>query len=798
MMELLAPAGTMKNFMAALEAGADAVFLGGKLFNARASAGNFDLEELKEAVRIAHLLGVAVHVTVNILVGDKELEAVKEYVRQLDCIGVDAIIVQDLAVARIAQEVAPNLPLHGSTQMTVTNLDTVKYLGRLGFTRVVLARELSLEEIDYICKNTDVEIEVFIHGALCICYSGQCFMSSFIGGRSGNRGACAQPCRKPYELLNSKNESLLPSNQAYIMSPKDLNSGEFIDSLLKAGVASFKIEGRMKQVSYVKAVVGAYRAIIDNQGKAKKEDLKRLEEGFNRGFSQAYLKNCPGKEMMTIATPNNQGKLIGEVHCSDKGLFISSSERLEEGDLLKIITSKDEVHYISVSSSWEYLMSQYRAPIFGAYKGKAYKAASGKEEKNEVTLSSFSRKISVYAYLEGKEGEPVSLTLLTDKGKSVTVYEDYLLQRARTAPTSLEKVTEQLNRMGNTVFSLKEVYVPEGAYMWPASVLNGLRRKAVESLEQVLIEEYDKGARKNRKKCETRRFTPRKAWEEAIVSVRADEWEQVKAAVEGGAGKIIFGGDRFNRIPYSLDIYRKVVAYCKEHGVWISLSTPRIVREKEVNVYKETFTAMVKASPDSISIHFLGALQWMEELDFDGQIEVDTSLNCFNQESLMFWKDKGAFSVAVSHEMTLGQIRMIGKTSSIPLEATVQGENELMVSEYCVIGSFLGTGEKGNCPRPCVKNHYFLRDMKGEIFPLRTDPYCRMHIMNSKELDMSPYVKELMDAGVKILRIEGRGRSRDYILTMVDRYNRIIKGENVVTEKKQQGITRGHYFKGIF
>ncbi len=188
----------------------------------------------------------------------------------------------------------------------------------------------------------------------------------------------------------------------------------------------------------------------------------------------------------------------------------------------------------------------------------------------------------------------------------------------------------------------------------------------------------------------------------------------------------------------------------------------------------------------------------MEELDFDGQIEVDTSLNCFNQESLMFWKDKGAFSVAVSHEMTLGQIRMIGKTSSIPLEATVQGENELMVSEYCVIGSFLGTGEKGNCPRPCVKNHYFLRDMKGEIFPLRTDPYCRMHIMNSKELDMSPYVKELMDAGVKILRIEGRGRSRDYILTMVDRYNRIIKGENVVTEKKQQGITRGHYFKGIF
>ena len=248
-MELLAPAGTMENFMAALESGADAIYLGGKVFNARAHASNFGIDELREAVRLAHILDVSVYVTVNILIGDTELKDLEQYIKDLDSIGVDAIIVQDLAVAEIAKRVAPNIHLHGSTQMTAATLDAVRFYESLGFTRVVLARELSLKEIQHICKHCKAEIEVFVHGALCVCYSGQCLMSSFIGGRSGNRGACAQPCRLPYELLDSKGESVLPKHEAYLLSPKDLNYSEHMNELVAAGVTSFKVEGRMKKVS---------------------------------------------------------------------------------------------------------------------------------------------------------------------------------------------------------------------------------------------------------------------------------------------------------------------------------------------------------------------------------------------------------------------------------------------------------------------------------------------------------------------------------------------------------------------
>lgn len=289
-MELLAPAGTSENFLAALEAGADAIYLGGKVFNARANAANFDIEELEEAVRLAHLLNVSVFVTVNILVGDTELSDLKTYLQELERIHVDAIIVQDLAVAELAKKVAPKLHLHASTQLTATNLGTVRFLERMGFTRVVLAREMSLAEIEHICKEAKAEIEVFVHGALCVCYSGQCLMSSFIGGRSGNRGACAQPCRLPYELLDGKGQAVNGADEAYIMSSKDLNYSEHMSELMAAGVASFKVEGRMKKASYVREVIGSYRTIIDRAGQSTKKEQARLKEGFNRGFQRRIWK----------------------------------------------------------------------------------------------------------------------------------------------------------------------------------------------------------------------------------------------------------------------------------------------------------------------------------------------------------------------------------------------------------------------------------------------------------------------------------------------------------------------------
>ena len=254
-MELLAPAGSSAALHAAVQSGADAVYLGGSRFGARHSAENFTAEDMKKWVDYCHLYGVDVHVTVNTLIKEKEIAALQEYVKELNNIGVDALIVQDIGAAEIIKNTIPDMTLHASTQMTVTSLEGVKYLENMGFSRVVLARELSEKEIEHICKNAKAEIEVFVHGAICMCYSGQCLMSSILGGRSGNRGRCAQPCRLPYELLE-KDKS---AGNGYILSPKDMALVNDLGTLNKIGVASLKIEGRLKRAEYVSAVVGVYR-----------------------------------------------------------------------------------------------------------------------------------------------------------------------------------------------------------------------------------------------------------------------------------------------------------------------------------------------------------------------------------------------------------------------------------------------------------------------------------------------------------------------------------------------------------
>ena len=264
MIELLAPAGSRESLIAAVEAGADAVYLAGSQFGARAYADNFDEEALTEAIRFAHLRGVHIHVTVNTMVLDEELDDVRRYLQFLEKIGADAALVQDLGVAKIAREYAPNLPLHASTQMTIHNVQGARAMEALGFSRVVLSRELSLPEIREIVAGTNAEVETFTHGALCVCYSGQCLMSSMIGGRSGNRGCCAQPCRLPYTLVDVAGEDVLGDTAGnFLLSPKDLNTLDLLPQLVEAGVSSLKIEGRMKKPEYVATVVKTYRSVLD-------------------------------------------------------------------------------------------------------------------------------------------------------------------------------------------------------------------------------------------------------------------------------------------------------------------------------------------------------------------------------------------------------------------------------------------------------------------------------------------------------------------------------------------------------
>ena len=807
-MELLAPAGTMENFMAALESGADAIYLGGKVFNARAHAANFGIDELREAVRLAHILDVSVYVTVNILIGDTELKDLEQYIKDLDSIGVDAIIVQDLAVAEIAKRVAPNIHLHGSTQMTAATLDAVRFYESLGFTRVVLARELSLKEIQHICKHCKAEIEVFVHGALCVCYSGQCLMSSFIGGRSGNRGACAQPCRLPYELLDSKGTSLLPKHEAYLLSPKDLNYSEHMNELVAAGVTSFKVEGRMKKVSYVRQVIGTYREILD-EASIHENQRKALASGFNRGFSTAYLEDTVGRQMMTVVAPNHQGKPIGESYTKKGEVYLSLTEPIEQGSLVKILQSNGSVTYYTVDDEWTCVSDTlYKGrPAEGLAVGQLYLASTPKNTKSRG-LQEFTRKYDMSVYLSvGSNGETnyTELTAILDSGLSVTVTNEYVPAIANKVPTSLEKVTEQLGRLGNTLFRLSYVDIPDGPYMWPASVLNALRRDAVTALETALITHHVESWQALQVTGDV--DYDFKAQHELsydtcpMISARVDEIEGVKAAISGGAQKIVFGGDRLSRTPYALSIYDEVARLCAQSDVICTFATPRVVKDDEVEAYKHTLEAIVQAHPDSISIHVPQALLWLRELGYTGAIEADTGLNIFNTPTLHFWEQLHISCVNPSQELTLKQITELAKHSHVPIETMIHGYTEMMISEYCAIASFVGTGSKVNCPMPCVKESYSLKDRKGEIFPIRTDPYCRMHIMNSHEMDMRAYVPMLLQKGISILRVDGRHMKPSYVRDIVSQYVGIATGTMEAPPKKidSQGesITRGHYFRGI-
>ena len=338
--ELLAPVGSFEALKAAVQNGANAVYLGGKDFGARASANNFDRDELKEAVKYAHIRGVQVFVTTNTLRKENEIEDFLEYAKFLYDIDVDAIILQDIGMARLIKRELPDFELHASTQMVAHSLEDVKYLESVGFDRVVLAREVTVEEIKYICDNCKADIEVFVHGALCVCYSGQCLMSSMIGNRSGNRGRCAQPCRQRYELIDVYTGEVVNSNGDYLLSPRDLNAIEEIDKVIDAGVHSLKIEGRMKRPEYVATVIDGYRKTIDeylatNKLNVSDETINDLYTIFNRKFTKGLLLGDVGKDMMNSQLPNNQGLYVGTVvdyNKKAKRLKIKLANTLKKGD----------------------------------------------------------------------------------------------------------------------------------------------------------------------------------------------------------------------------------------------------------------------------------------------------------------------------------------------------------------------------------------------------------------------------------------------------------------------------------
>lgn len=494
--ELLAPAGGMRQLTAAVENGADAVYLGGPAFNARINADNFTEEEMKAGIRYAHLRNVKVYVTLNILLRDEELLTALQYAKRLYEMGADGLILQDLGLADLVRRYIPGLPIHLSTQGSVYNLSGVKKAFRLGFSRVVLARELSLAEIGRITAGTSCEIEVFIHGALCMCYSGQCQLSRALGGgaRSGNRGLCAQPCRLPYKDDRGR--------VSYALSPKDLCGLDYLGELAEAGVASLKIEGRMKSAEYVAAVVGIYRKYLDlyaSQGtyQVSDEDRMTLAQVFNRGgFTDGYLRGNPGRKLLSGSLSKHQGVYIGNVIRAVPGtelVDVKLSEKLELGDGVEIRSGKligNVITYIERGKNGALRIGDLKGkvapgdPVYRITDAALMKRLRKSFEEGGPEGSKHKKTVPVDMELEVAVGKPPLLTV-SEGSLKVSVRLKEAAERAVNKPLTEETAEKQLRKTGGTPFSVSRILMSiEKNAALPVSALNQLRRQALSAFEE--------------------------------------------------------------------------------------------------------------------------------------------------------------------------------------------------------------------------------------------------------------------------------------------------------------------------
>ena len=814
-LELLAPAGSWEALEAAVNAGADAVYMGGKSFGARAYASNFDKEEMAKAVYFAHMHHVRIYITVNTLVDDSELEELADYLMFLNNVGVDGIIVQDLGVIRLARKIVPELPLHASTQMTITNSSGVDFAVASGMERSVLARELSLKEIEAACSR-GTEIETFIHGALCVCYSGQCLMSSLIGGRSGNRGRCAQPCRLPYRLLNSKGDDMLEGKDAgqYLLSPKDMNTLEILPQLIESGVVSYKIEGRMKRPEYVAIVVDAYRRAMDSylagDYSVPAEDFANIEQIFNRDFTTAYMVNRPGREMMSDRRPNNRGVLVGRVLKLDKQrnkAVIKLDKELHLGDGLEFwvtvggrvgttvteMLSKGE----SVSSAAYGEQVTIDVPKGVRLNDRVFRTLDSKlmSYAQQFFGPDAKKRIAVDAVVTAHVGQPMTVTLTDEDGNVGYGETDFIVEEARKRALDYAVVHKQLDRMGTTEYFLNSLNVElDDNVMVPMSEMNEARRMACEALDAARLEAFAPARKPVHKHNES--FVPnakKRTHDGAVLTVHCDSLGKVNAALQAGAERILFGGDCFTHIPLSDDDYRKATNMVRKAGRQLAFATPRIVKEAQLKYFDRLFALWSELEPDFVYISNNGL--WSIAVKHGLKPVADMSLNIFNYQSLEFWKEQGAVGAVISSEMTMGQVEHLASVSPVPIECMIQGRLEMMVSEYCVGGSFLGDLHKGACKFNCSES-LFLEDRKDAKFPIATDQFCRMHVLNAHELSMTANVQLMAEIGVSSLRIDGRNYDEQRLGELITMYKKILGGA-VEAPDNLPGTTRGHYFRGV-
>lgn len=828
--ELLAPAGSPESLRAAVAAGADAVYLSGKRFGARKYAANFSDSEIDEAIRFAHSRGVRVYITVNTLIHDRELKGVAEYLVWLYASGADAVLVQDIGIAALAREIVPDLPLHASTQMTIHNAAGVLWAAEQGFLRVVLARELALAEIQSIAdrtRHTNIGLEIFAHGALCYSYSGQCLLSSVIGGRSGNRGMCAQPCRKQYALVcgkpdtfgRPKNIRTLPVPGRYVLSPKDLCTFRQLPKLVDAPIISLKIEGRMKSPEYVAVVVSTYRRALDairtGDWKPDPEAERDLLLAFNRGFTNGYLFGSRGKSVMGRDAPDNRGIRIGTVTGQDRKtglakihlddtcvpepgdglLFTGPSGTMEEwGFSLNTTPVRNDPASISVSLP--------RRVVPGSL---VYITSS-------LALQAKARQIIAHPRHDPVHRIPVDLEVIVDARGRITIHgrtcsgsgkevrisyqPDLTLVPARSRPLTRDQLEDQMRKSGDTPFVIRNCSVTyDGTLFTPVSGLNRVRRgflaKAEEALLTSSLPRKDDVAQSRLRLASAFFRQPGGAGKgdagtaplSLNLSVCADTLEAVTGAVKEGCPAIWFepaflhprhscraGVYSFRKLEGQV---AEAMAVCRDGGARFVLKLPRITRNEYLDAVLPPLALLHSGGLLECMTENPGAAHAIRSLLPGITLSGGPGLNVFNHRTACHLSPPFR-SLTLSPELSgsecgilIHSARRMGCRASFAL--MVQGSGDAMVTEDCLLEPVRHCLQGGMA---ASRDHlvYGIRDTTGHIFPIRTDGECRTRIGNAAETCLIDYLPAIRHAGISGVFIDACGRTGEYAGAMTRIY----------------------------
>ena len=794
--ELLSPAGDWDCLRAAVANGADAVFFGLSKFNARMRADNFREEELPEIMSFLHRHGVKGYVTLNVLIFPSELPDAVAELQSLHNAGVDAVIIQDVGLAEIARRMFPDLRIHASTQMTITSPEGVRFAEGLGVKQVVLARELSLRELEKF--PTSVPLETFVHGALCVAYSGQCLTSEALGRRSANRGECAQACRMPYQLVVDGALRDL-GDKRYLLSPQDLAAVNQIPDLISRGVHSFKIEGRLKSPEYVAAVTSVYRKAIDAAlaeqfEKIAPEDWYRLEMTFSRGLYSGWMHGVNHQELVGARFGKKRGAFVALVKQTgrDHVELDSLAVDLKPGDGVVFDTGGNTEHeqggrifeLRGQQIFFERGKIEFSRIAVGARIWKTSDPALDRELRASFSgriLPRHERLKPLDLAVTGKAGEPLRI-----RSGEMEVASRLPLQPARTHPLTPESLRAQLGKLGETGFALRDLHFAlEGPTLLPLSELNRLRRELVNQLSTDI--------RDTKPRCSLEDLLPsfqKPSSDRSMLSALVRSPEQLDAALEAGVSEVLVDYEDIRR-------YKEAVAIVRtKSSAAIFLATPRIQKAGEEGFFK----LISNAQPDGVLIRNIGGIEHFAGSPL--RLLGDFSLNIANPVSASVFKRHGLERLTLSHDLNADQI--LALLSGAPpdwFELTIHHHMPMFHMEHCVFAAFMSTGtDYTNCGRPCEKHRVHLRDRVGVEHPLRADVGCRNTLFHATAQTGAAFFERFHAAGLRRFRIELLEESAAETHQILGAYRDLLEGcrsgadlHRELQATSQVGVTTGTY-----